>query len=64
MCVCVCVCVRVCVQNELCVAAGPGKDMFDSTRIIGEKQFSMGKVSGTLLIVVCSFSLLKTAPVL
>lgn len=32
-------------QNELCVAAGPGVDMFDSTRIIGEKQFTKGKVS-------------------
>ena len=31
-------------QNELCVAAGPGVDMFDSTRIIGEKQFTKGKV--------------------
>lgn len=30
-------------KNELCVAAGPGKDMFDSTRIIGEKQFDLGK---------------------
>jgi len=29
-------------KNELCVAAGPGEDMFDSTRIIGEKQFKMG----------------------
>ena len=26
------------------MAAGPGVDMFDSTRIIGEKQFSKGKV--------------------
>ena len=32
-------------QNELCVAAGPGVDMFDSTRIIGGKQFTKGKVS-------------------
>lgn len=32
-------------QNELCVAFGPGKDMFDSTRIIGEKQYSLGKVT-------------------
>ena len=31
-------------QNQLCVASGPGEDMFDSTRIIGEKQFSAGKV--------------------
>ena len=35
-------------QNELCVAAGPGKDMFDSTDIIGQKQFSKGMVSLTL----------------
>ncbi|KAL5018303.1 hypothetical protein ScPMuIL_004025 [Solemya velum] len=26
-------------RNELCVAFGPGKDMVDSTRIIGENQF-------------------------
>lgn len=32
-------------QNELCVAAGPGKDMFDSTMIIAEKQYTAGKVS-------------------
>lgn len=32
-------------QNEMCVAFGPGKDMFDSTRIIGEKQYSLGKVT-------------------
>ena len=31
-------------QNEMCVAFGPGKDMFDSTRIIGERQYSLGKV--------------------
>ena len=35
------------VQNEMCVAFGPGKDMFDSTRIIGEKQYSLGKVTTT-----------------
>lgn len=27
------------------MAFGPGKDMFDSTRIIGEKQYNAGKVS-------------------
>lgn len=27
-------------RNEKCVAFGPGKDMFDSTRIIGENQFN------------------------
>ena len=32
-------------QNELCVAPGPGKDMFDSTKIIATKQFEMGKVT-------------------
>ncbi len=32
-------------QTELCVAPGPGKDMFDSTRIIGERQYNAGKVS-------------------
>ncbi|ESO84722.1 hypothetical protein LOTGIDRAFT_131742 [Lottia gigantea] len=26
-------------KNELCIAAGPGKDMVDSTRIIGENQY-------------------------
>jgi neutral ceramidase len=30
-------------KNELCVAAGPGKDMFDSTDIIGMKQFTKGQ---------------------
>ena len=32
-------------QTELCVAPGPGVDIFDSTRIIGEKQYTAGKVS-------------------
>ncbi|XP_072165665.1 uncharacterized protein [Diadema setosum] len=27
-------------KNEKCIAFGPGKDMFDSTRIIGENQFN------------------------
>lgn len=26
-------------RNELCIATGPGKDMFESTEIIGRKQF-------------------------
>ncbi|XP_035233266.1 neutral ceramidase B-like [Stegodyphus dumicola] len=26
-------------QNLKCIASGPGKDMFDSTRIIGKKQY-------------------------
>lgn len=30
------------VQN--CIATGPGEDIFDSTRIIGEKQYTTGKV--------------------
>ena len=36
-------------QNELCIASGPGKDMFDSTRIIATKQFEMGKVKIVIL---------------
>ena len=32
-------------QNEKCVAFGPGKDMFESTKIIGENQFKAAKVS-------------------
>ena len=31
-------------QNEQCIAFGPGVDMMDSTRIIGERQFEAGKV--------------------
>ncbi|XP_071106095.1 neutral ceramidase B-like [Haliotis cracherodii] len=27
-------------KNELCVAAGPGRDMFESTKIIGENQYN------------------------
>ncbi|XP_076452014.1 neutral ceramidase B-like [Babylonia areolata] len=27
-------------KNELCIASGPGKDMFDSTKIIGRNQFT------------------------
>jgi len=30
-------------KNELCVASGPGKDMFESTQIIGEQQFKKAK---------------------
>lgn len=26
-------------QNEKCRASGPGRDMFESTKIIGEKQY-------------------------
>jgi len=26
-------------RNELCIASGPGRDMFESTQIIGERQF-------------------------
>lgn len=28
---------------ELCIATGPGKDMFESTKIIAERQFTLGK---------------------
>lgn len=30
-------------RNEKCIASGPGKDMMDSTRIIGENQYYFGK---------------------
>ncbi|KAJ6216343.1 hypothetical protein RDWZM_007500 [Blomia tropicalis] len=30
-------------KNELCVASGPGKDMFESTKIIGERQYEKAK---------------------
>eukprot|EP00731_Ephydatia_muelleri_P030762 Em0022g276a len=30
-------------KNEKCIAFGPGVDMMDSTRIIGERQFEAGK---------------------
>ncbi len=30
-------------KNELCVASGPGKDMFESTQIIGSKQYLKAK---------------------
>lgn len=30
-------------RSQLCIAFGPGKDMFDSTRIIGEKQYVKAK---------------------
>jgi len=30
-------------KNELCVGRGPGQDMFDSTRIIGERQYNKAK---------------------
>lgn len=30
-------------KEELCIAFGPGKDMFESTQIIGERQFNTGK---------------------
>lgn len=31
-------------RNELCVAFGPGKDMFESTKIIGQKQYDLAKI--------------------
>lgn len=37
------------IQNELCVAAGPGKDMVESTKIIATKQYETGKVSTALI---------------
>lgn len=40
-------------QNEDCIASGPGKDMFDSTRIIGEMQFNKAKVC---CICICTLS--------
>ena len=33
------------VQVQNCIAFGPGVDMFDSTRIIGENQFHLARVS-------------------
>uniref|UniRef100_A0A3Q1FSR3 Neutral ceramidase n=1 Tax=Acanthochromis polyacanthus TaxID=80966 RepID=A0A3Q1FSR3_9TELE len=41
--VCVCVCVCVC-QTNMCAAFGPGDDMFESTRIIGENIYRKAKV--------------------
>ena len=41
------------VQN--CIATGPGEDMFDSTRIIGEKQYTMGKVLWFTIIIGASW---------
>ena len=32
-----------CADDEPCIAFGPGKDMFESTQIIGERQFITGK---------------------
>lgn len=34
----------LCLQNELCVSPGPGKDMFDSTKIIATNQYKKAKV--------------------
>ena len=31
----------MCFQSQKCVASGPGSDMFESTKIIGEKQYQM-----------------------
>ena len=36
-------------QNEKCIAFGPGNDMFESTKIIATKQFEMGKVRFIIL---------------
>ena len=35
-------------KEKFCIAFGPGKDMFDSTKIIGERQFQKGKVRKTV----------------
>jgi neutral ceramidase len=32
-------------RTQLCIAFGPGKDMVDSTRIIGDKQFQKAWVN-------------------
>lgn len=32
-----------CFQSEMCIASGPGKDMFESTMIIGTKQYQKAK---------------------
>lgn len=32
-----------CYQNELCIAFGPGKDQFESTKKIGELQYEKAK---------------------
>lgn len=39
-----CIIGYIIIQNENCVASGPGKDMFESTWIIGQKQYDKGKV--------------------
>ena len=30
---------NVVVRSQMCVASGPGKDMFESTQIIAERQY-------------------------
>ena len=39
--------VTLCIQDELCIAFGPGVDMVDSTRIIGENQYYFARVCST-----------------
>lgn len=36
-------CYSLSLQNEKCIAFGPGKDMFESTAIIAKKQYSKAK---------------------
>ena len=36
-------CLFISCWNEKCVASGPGKDMFESVKIIGEKQYEKAK---------------------
>ena len=31
-------------RNQMCMASGPGKDMFESTYIIAERQYKMAEV--------------------
>lgn len=37
-------------KAQLCIGFGPGKDMFDSTRIIGERQFNKAWVNSSTAI--------------
>ena len=34
-------------RSQMCYASGPGKDMMESTKIIGEMQFEKALVSGS-----------------
>lgn len=39
-----------CDEMDICVAQGPGKDMFDSTKIIGERIFNKALVRHTSIV--------------